>query len=239
MIKEIGRLNSVLRLLVVAVAVFVVPGIRPALAAVDLRNGATWRQDVSPTNAWPGDVNIFVRGGVSNAGSTASGYFYVGVYLSSDTNITTGDVFLGNYYYGSLGAWKETNFTVNAQVPYDTPAGTYYVGYYIDYSFAVAEANENNNRVAIMGDRLVVRSLGVYFKEVQWIRGVADSAWAFMTAWNLTTGALNVSPSFRNSTYVWEHPTPGYQQWIARFIYNQGTGKTTGLAWYYRQAHVQ
>ncbi|HPG01186.1 MAG TPA: CARDB domain-containing protein [Kiritimatiellia bacterium] len=237
--REVSRLNWVLRTFAVAVAVFVVLGIRPAWAAVDLRDGAVWRHDVSPTNAYPGDVNIMVRGGVSNAGSTASGYFYVGVYLSSDTNITTGDVFLGNYYYGSLGAWKETNFTVNVQVPYDTLAGTYYVGYVIDYSFAVSEGNENNNAVAITGDRLKVLPLGVYFKETQWIRGVADSAWAFMTAWNLSTGALNVSPSFRNTTYVWEHPTPGYQQWIARFVYNQGTGKTAGLAWYYRQSHVQ
>lgn len=237
--REASRLNSVLRLLVVAVAVFVVLGIRPALAAVDLRNGATWRQDVSPTNAYAGDVNIMVKGGVSNAGSTASGYFYAGVYLSSDSTITTGDVYLANYYFGSLGAWTETDFTVNVQVPYGTYVGTYYIGYVIDYTFQVAEANENNNAVAILGDRLTVRVTPVTFLDYQSIRGVTDSVWAFMTAWNLATGTLDVSPSFRNTTYAWDHPAPGYQQWIARFVYNQGTGKTTGLAWYYRQPHVQ
>ena len=77
------------------------------------------------------------------------------------------------------------------------------------------------------------------FDTSQPIAGTAVNRWSFMTAWNLTTGALSVSPSWQNGSYTWNHPADNYQQWIARFVYNQGTGKTAGLAWYYRQSHVQ
>lgn len=77
------------------------------------------------------------------------------------------------------------------------------------------------------------------FDASQPIAGNAVNRWSFMTAWNLATGVQSVSPSWQNGSYTWNHPAAGYQQWIARFAYDQVTGKTTSLAWYYRQAHVQ
>ena len=77
------------------------------------------------------------------------------------------------------------------------------------------------------------------FDASQPIAGNAANRWSFMTAWNLTTGVQSVSPSWQNGSYTWNHPAAGYQQWIARFAYDQVTGKTTSLAWYYRQAHIQ
>lgn len=72
----------------------------------------------------------------------------------------------------------------------------------------------------------------------QGIVGRTTSRWAFMTAWNLATGVQSVSPSWYNSTSVWNHPA-GQQQWIARFVYDQSTGQTRELAWFYGQPHVQ
>lgn len=343
-------LHRAFRTLVVTMAVFVVVGSGRAWAAVDLVDGGAIYRWFSPTNIYPGQSVIF-QGSVSNSGTTAAGAFYVAVYLSTDTTITTGDRYVGRHYVSSLGAktlhtFSET-LTVSAA---STPPGTYYVGFIADYNGMVTESSEGNNTSYVVGRRLIVlntvpskptltspsngatgqsvtpiltasafydadgdshaasqwlvddssnlatpvyntgettaykTSIAIpagtlsanttYYWTVRYkdsrggwsswanafwfktsssggavtygsfdtsqpIAGTAVNRWSFMTAWNLTTGALSVSPSWQNGSYTWNHPADNYQQWIARFVYNQGTGKTAGLAWYYRQSHVQ
>ncbi len=77
------------------------------------------------------------------------------------------------------------------------------------------------------------------FDSTQLVSGLAVNRWSFMTAWNLATGSLAVSPRWWHGVYTWEHAASGHQQWIARFTYDESTGRTTSLAWYYRQSHVQ
>lgn len=70
------------------------------------------------------------------------------------------------------------------------------------------------------------------------VAGSADNRWSFMTAWNLSTGRLDVSSNWYAGRLVWSHPAPK-TQWIARFVYDQPAGRTAELAWYYCQWFVQ
>lgn len=70
------------------------------------------------------------------------------------------------------------------------------------------------------------------------VAGLAESSWSFMTAWNLSTGHLEISPTFYNERSVWFHSAPKLQ-WIGRFIYDQSSGQTAELAWYYGDWFVQ
>ncbi len=73
----------------------------------------------------------------------------------------------------------------------------------------------------------------------QSIHGVSSGGWSYLTAWNLSSGALQMSGSWWSGAHRFEHSAPYYREWIARFIYNQSTGRTAALAWFYAQPHVQ
>ena len=339
-----------LRGLTMAVAVTVVLGAGPAWAAVDLIDGGSAYRWVSPTNVYAGQ-SVIVQGRAYNQGSTASAGFYVGIYLSTDTTITTGDRYIGRSWVGGLNGSSGYSFTETVTVGAAVPPGTYYVGYIQDYDGAIAESAENNNASALTTRRLIVlnwvpntptcqtpangatgQSLtptltsstfvdgngdghaasqwlvdnnsdwsspaydsgesltaktsvtipsgrlsantmyywSVRYKDSRggwsawasafWFRtgssggggtanqvfdatqpitGTSASRWAFMTAWNLSSGALLMSPTWYNGNSTWNHDASGTQQWIARFVYDQSAGQTRALAWYYRQDHVQ
>ena len=71
------------------------------------------------------------------------------------------------------------------------------------------------------------------------LHGETSNRWAFMTAWGLTTGDHSVSPSWYNGKYLWYHDVWYWNEWYAQFLYNQGTGRTAELVWYFCQIHVQ
>lgn len=73
----------------------------------------------------------------------------------------------------------------------------------------------------------------------QSIHGYSSGGWSFLTAWNLSTGAQQVSTGWYSGARRFEHSVSAWRQWIARFIYNQSTGRTAALAWYYDQPHFQ
>ena len=78
-----------------------------------------------------------------------------------------------------------------------------------------------------------------YFPVSQISRGYAINDWSFMTAWNLASGTQQVSSDWYNGAYLFYYDRPYYQQWIALFIYDDGTGQTRELAWSYSQQHIQ
>ena len=339
-----------LRTFAVAAAVLIMQGVSPAWATVDLLDGDSAFRYFSPTNIFVGQSVIF-QGRAKNQGPSASGMFYVGVYLSDNNIITTADTLVGYVAVNNLPGGVASNFSKTVTVDGgDAPPGVYYIGYVYDYAGGVVETNEDNNTARVLnrvltvmntppskpvcmapssgatglsltptltasdftdvdylGDRhtasrWVVDDNGdwsspahdtgettlsrtslmippgkllankkyywtvvykdqyggwsawanastfttgegtvVYpaFDASQPIAGSAVNRWSYMTAWNLVTGSLNVSPSWQNGSYTWNHPAEGGEQWIARFAYDQVTGKTTSLAWYYRQAHIQ
>ncbi len=77
-----------------------------------------------------------------------------------------------------------------------------------------------------------------YFSESQSAIGYAKKDWSFMTAWNLASGAFLVGPDWYNksSTFIYSLPE---RQWVAVFLYDDGTAQTRELRWSFRQPHVQ
>jgi inosine-uridine nucleoside N-ribohydrolase len=82
-----------------------------------------------------------------------SNYYAAGIYLSTDTTITTNDIYLGNIalYCGNK---PSDNFTDVLQTKTTAP-GQYYVGVILDYKNQLPEANENNN-VGVSSSRLTI-----------------------------------------------------------------------------------
>ncbi len=69
--------------------------------------------------------------------------------------------------------------------------------------------------------------------------GFTQNAWSFMTAWNLSTGDLQVSGKWFNGSQAWNFNQPNLLQWVAKFIYDDATGSTRELQWTYTQPHIQ
>jgi subtilase family serine protease/regulation of enolase protein 1 (concanavalin A-like superfamily) len=88
---------------------------------------------------------------VRNAGSVAAGAFTVGVYLSNDPLITTGDWLLssGTASIASLASGASTMALLSPVAAVPTAAaitpGTYYIGALVDTANAVDENSETNN----------------------------------------------------------------------------------------------
>jgi len=74
--------------------------------------------------------------------------FYVRVYLSEDSEITTDDVALGTRYISGQAAGTEVTYNLGGTIPRYS-AGTYYVGAIVDYTNGVQdETDETNNALA-------------------------------------------------------------------------------------------
>ncbi len=94
-----------------------------------------------------GDSFQIAYAGHATGIGSVGGSFSLGLYLSTDSSITPADVLLGQRF----GAWAttagdsfgETSYTVT--VPPATPAGTYYLGFWVDNTGVVTEFNETNN----------------------------------------------------------------------------------------------
>jgi alpha-tubulin suppressor-like RCC1 family protein/flagellar hook assembly protein FlgD len=99
---------------------------------------------------------ITVSHAVKNQGTgTASPSFNVGVFLSTDSTITTSDTMLGGRVIGSLAAGAESAADVEVTIPTSVAAGTYYIGVIADYnSGTVPESDDTNNWLA--GNQITV-----------------------------------------------------------------------------------
>jgi len=94
-----------------------------------------------------GDNIQVAYAGHATGNGTISGNFSLGLYLSTDAQVTPIDLLLAQ----RVGAWATTGgdsfgeaaYTVN--IPSGTAAGTYYLGFWIDDTGAVSESNESNN----------------------------------------------------------------------------------------------
>jgi hypothetical protein len=97
----------------------------------------------SPSSAARGSY-VTIQFTFSNL-STAAKTFNIGFYLSSNNNISTGDRLLGTNYGASGSAGATGTFSRTLYIPTSVTPGTYYLGFLIDPSNAMAEANEGNN----------------------------------------------------------------------------------------------
>ena len=81
---------------------------------------------------------------VINDGSARAGASYIGYYLSTNTTITTSDIFLGEDYMTSLYPGEVSTESFGTTVSGVAP-GTYYIGIIVDYKSEVSESNGNDN----------------------------------------------------------------------------------------------
>jgi subtilase family serine protease len=103
------------------------------------------------------------------ASGGAAPEFYVGLFLSADTTITTADRQVGTRWVGGLGPGAVSSASTSVTVPPDLPPGTYHVGMIVDdlsvwvgddwegsyVENNAKESNEGNNAVA--GGTIVVQ----------------------------------------------------------------------------------
>lgn len=158
------------------------------------------------------DVPFNVITTVSNLVSTAAGGFRVGIYLSTDPTVTTGDIFIGSRSIAGLAGSTSNTATTSVTVPSATvPAGTYYLGAIADDQGAVSESNESNNTAVLGG----ASNSTLLTTDKDFIAGLPGSnvavagrgntghvtlaqsavVWNLQTTWNAPDAGTRVTPS--------------------------------------------
>jgi subtilase family serine protease len=88
---------------------------------------------------------------VENLGLGAASSFQVGIYLSQDPTITTGDVLMGLRSVPSLDPGQISFLSSPLTVPANTTAGNWFVGSLADVGATQSESDEFNNTVVAAG----------------------------------------------------------------------------------------
>jgi Ca2+-binding RTX toxin-like protein len=82
---------------------------------------------------------------IGNTGNATAGASTTGLYLSTDSTITTSDMLLGTHASPSVSAGGLDSESLSLSLPGSLNPGTYYIGVVADSGGAVAESNETNN----------------------------------------------------------------------------------------------
>ncbi|HYI11794.1 MAG TPA: pre-peptidase C-terminal domain-containing protein [Thermoanaerobaculia bacterium] len=83
----------------------------------------------TPTSVAAGGTTSLSNIRVENVGNAASlSNVTVTFYLSSDTNITTGDTVVGTLSWPSFSTWWESSSAITLTIPSSVASGTYYIG---------------------------------------------------------------------------------------------------------------
>ena len=82
---------------------------------------------------------------IKNDGDSSSGSFRWGLYLSTDTTITTNDIQLDTWSQSSISSGSTRSSTKSVTIPSSITGGYYYIGMIVDINGQVSESDENNN----------------------------------------------------------------------------------------------
>ena len=82
---------------------------------------------------------------IANVGGGDAGAFRLGIYFSTDSTITTGDVIAASCAMPALPAGGEDTCSGTITIPASLAPGTWYLGAIADDESAVAESDESNN----------------------------------------------------------------------------------------------
>ncbi|MCO4763952.1 MAG: hypothetical protein KC502_20730, partial [Myxococcales bacterium] len=99
----------------------------------------------STTTSYKAGQTFSVSGVGRNIGKASAGTFRIGYYLSSNSLISTGDIFLGYKTVSSLGVGGSVSLFKYVKLPVGTKSGTWYIGALMDYQAKVSEGVETNN----------------------------------------------------------------------------------------------
>ena len=125
-----------------------------AVAAQHLQVSALPAPDLVPVELTPGTTTVEagqvlgVTEAIRNQGPGAATSFQVGVYLSSDPTITSGDTLCALRTVPSLAPGELSLVSDDFTVPAGTPAGPWFVGVLADVGGVVTEEDEFNNGLA-------------------------------------------------------------------------------------------
>lgn len=114
---------------------------------------AIWRSNSTNTNVRAGAA-VNVEYSVANVGKTGAS-FTLGVYLSTNDFISTGDTYIGgfSYFLPAHFVWdRDKTFTI----PSSVAPGTYHIGVVVDTGNTLSENRESNNRLVFPGTWTVV-----------------------------------------------------------------------------------
>ncbi len=133
----------------------------------------------APAEALPGEVIGDLLGVVAgNQGGEDAGGFSVGLYISEDPVITTGDQLLigGREFVGSLGAGSVYDVPLYSgmSVPWYMTPGSYYIGALLDEFDAVPESDETNNYDSLPFTILGEGGLEVFVEDYPFAVGLGE-----------------------------------------------------------------
>ncbi|MBI4651763.1 Ig-like domain-containing protein [Candidatus Desantisbacteria bacterium] len=101
-------------------------------------------------------TSISITSTVKNQGIGTMSASTLGIYLSTDANITTSDTRLGTASITALAAGASSTVTTSLTIPLTLSAGQYYIGAIADYNNARKESDETNN--ALTGNTIDIIS---------------------------------------------------------------------------------
>ncbi|WMT72578.1 NF038122 family metalloprotease [Bradyrhizobium sp. Ash2021] len=120
---------------------------------------------VSNTAAAPG-ASVTVDAYAMNVGNAISGASTAGIYLSTDSTITTSDTLLATVNSGTLATIGQPGYydhqTLSVALPANLAPGTYYIGGIADYNNHVSESNESNNTYNVVPITVAAPDLSEY-----------------------------------------------------------------------------
>ncbi|HIG10502.1 MAG TPA: hypothetical protein EYG30_04965 [Planctomycetes bacterium] len=128
------------------------------LAAALLAVSETPLPDIVPSSvsfspaAVEAGQTIEVSDTASNLGLGQAASFQVAIYLSSDPNITSGDILVGLRSVASLGPGELSFLSAPLTVPASLVAGSWYLGVLADSGGTLLESDEFNNALVAAGD---------------------------------------------------------------------------------------
>ncbi len=170
---------------------------------------------------------------VENRGTKVSGAFQVGVYLSSDAEVTTADKLLGLRPVTSLAIGATSSASGPLTIPSSTAAGAYYIGVIADVGGAVAELDELDNRL-VAGASLTITTPprpDLIVSTIHFSPATADTGTSIQVTETVANQGQVDSLAFRVGIYLSEDPAIDTTDvWIgARAIPSLGVGESSSV----------
>ncbi len=125
------------------------------LVLPDLYDAGGGRFSPETIEAGVSEQGFEVAGVVGNKGGAGSGPFVVGIYASTDNQITQEDYPIGLVSM-DIEAGGDASLLWMGPFPTDIPAGTYYIGWLIDLDDEVREVDKTNNVAIVETGQLTV-----------------------------------------------------------------------------------
>jgi CARDB/Bacterial pre-peptidase C-terminal domain len=182
---------------------------------------------MSPLNLREGQTINLNNITVENRGTLSFGALRFGIYLSTNTTISTADTLLNTGSWGSFGTFTFSTFNWSATIPTVNDCGTRYIGGIIDDNAAYSERFEGNNAVLFTngvpfsGSSAVPTPLNITLRDD--ILEPNDSrAAAPLISLPFSNSSLSIDADFENDYYRFTTPSAGQISISATFTHSLG-----------------